>query len=269
MAERGILGGMGDVAHCAHCRRPIAAHFTVCPFCNGEQPRRVAKQEPAKCATCKRPYNPSFTQCPFCANAGPAPGAASRAPTPSHEGYRVARAAIEDGESRLASIVWRSVAGIGASLLLAIAVSRRLHAVGSTHLGLAGVVAVTVGAAAALLGPRLVGLDGAPGQRLACFAGGWLAGVSLGYVVLASAMLASAGGPMRARCTVTGHRHARGAPGSPVATHYGCMLPDGTTFDGSEAYDEMPFPIGRSFTLDARASVVGLLYEPKSVRAPD
>lgn len=257
---------MGEAVACAHCRRPIAAHFTTCPFCKKEQPARVSKGEPIKCATCKRPYNPALDSCPFCARDQATYRDKVPAATPSHDEYKQARAAIEEDESRLRAILlW---VGLGAvlSVLLAIGISAKIHAVTSSHLGIVGVVGMVGGVAAAFVGPRFVDLEGpAIGQRVTFFAGGWLASTALGYVIVATFMLMTAGPPTRVTCRVTSHGYAKRYKAARATTRYACTLPDGGSVSGSEAYTVLSLEVGRPFSIEVRRALGSWLYEPKSV----
>jgi hypothetical protein len=250
-----------------HCRRPIAAHFTTCPFCKGDQPARVAKAEPIKCPTCKRPYNPALETCPFCAQQTAGYRDATAAPpVPRHDEYKEARKAFEEEQSKVrAALLW-SVLGIVMAALFAIALSSKVHVVGSGHLGTVGAVAFVGGIAAAFIGPRFVELEGPElGRRVTFFVGGWVAALSVGYLVIATAMLVLAGAPVRVECKVTSHSYAKRSMGAPATTRYACTLPDGGVLSGSEAHPVMPFAIGRAFTLQVRRTFGNWLYEPDSV----
>lgn len=131
---------MGEAVQCAHCRRPIAAHFATCPFCQKEQPQRVGRAGPVKCATCHRPYNPSLPECPFCARDQAGYREKLSPAAPSHDEYKQARAEVEEAESRLKTILlWTALGSVGA-VLLALAISGKVHATDSTHLGLVGAI---------------------------------------------------------------------------------------------------------------------------------
>lgn len=259
---------MGEVVHCAHCRRPIAAHFATCPACHRAQPPRVAKAEPIKCSTCKRPYNPALEHCPFCAREKAGYREVVREPEPKHHEYERARAAIVAHESRLRAIGAWSVLGVLLSVFFAIAISSKIHAAGSGHLSVVGMLGMLGGVVAAVVGPRFIALEGSSSaQRITFFVGGWFTATAVGYLLVATAMLALAGAPVRAQCKVTGHLYAKRSYGTPTSSRFVCTVPDGTTLSGTEAHGVMPYGVGEPFTVEVARTVGTWLYDPQSVRA--
>lgn len=259
---------MGEVVRCVHCRRPIAAHFATCPACSREQPPRVAKAEPIKCATCKRPYNPALEHCPFCAREKAGYREVVREPEPRHHDYERARAEVVAHESKVRLLVTWSVLGVLLSAFFAIAVSSKIHAAGSGHLSVVGMIGMLGGLGAALAGPRFIALEGTFfAQRITFFVGGWFAATSIGYLLVATTMLVSAGAPVRAPCKVTSLVYAKRSYGTPTSSRFTCAGPDGTLIIGSEGHSVLPYGVGRSFTLEVRRTFGAWLYDPQSAAA--
>ena len=139
-----------------------------------------------------------------------------------------------------------------------------MHAFGSSHLGWTGALAMLGGVVSALVGPRVLAVEG---PRLGFFLAGWFAAAPLGYLLVVLLMFATASPPVRVQCAVTSHSYAKRSYGTPSVVWFTCTLSDGSTVSGSAGYGDLHFAVGDRFSMEVRRAPGGLLFEPTSVRA--
>lgn len=259
---------MAEAVPCAHCRRPIAATFSKCPFCAGEQPPRATNDRaPVKCATCGRPYNRSLTECPFCAREGgyrePAPKPAQQGA--AHEEFRAARREVEEAEARGNRIIAAVIGGGLLAILFAIAASGRLSAFGHGHLRYAFGFGL-VGAALGVWSARRVG--GEDGPLVMAIVGGvfgYLALTSVAYLGIV-ALNSVGGAPTRAVCATTRVSYAKRG-GAAVTAYFTCVVPSGESLAGDASVAKVGFEPGERFTLTTRRGALGIwTFDPESAR---
>lgn len=223
-----------------------------------------AHGEPLRCGVCKRLYNPTLAACPFCARESATyrkPPTASR----SDDDYKRARAEIEAAESRARTVMTFGVLGALTSVLFAIALAGKVHTMSSGHVGTVAVIALVGALAGAIVGPRLVDLDGRMvSQRVSSFVFGYVVSAALTYVLYVGLALGTASHAKKLTCVVTGHSYAKRSRTTPATTRASCELPNGSWMTLSDAHSLLPHEVGRRFTVDAREGLAIWFYDPGS-----